>query len=61
MVVVCRLARDVGVLARRQVEALDGAQIDQDVECPEDRRPADPEPPSARIRDEVGRGEMTVA
>ena len=36
-----RLAPDVGVLAGRQVEALDGAQVLEDLERPEDRRPAD--------------------
>ena len=45
MVVVGRLAADVGVLAARQVDALDRAEIREDLERPEDRRPADAEVP----------------
>ena len=57
VVVVGRLAGDVGVLARRQVEALHGAEFLEQVERAEDRRPADPEPSAPGVGDEVCRGE----
>ncbi len=58
VVVMDRLAGDVGVLAGRQVEALDGVQIGQDVERPEDRRPADAEASGSGVGDQIGRGEV---
>ena len=38
------LAADIGVLARRQIEPLDGSELLEDLEGPEDRRPPDAEP-----------------
>ena len=58
VVVVGRGAAHVGVLAARQVDPLDGAELGQDVERPEDRRAADPEVPDPRLVDEVGRREV---
>ena len=50
MVVVGRLAADVGVLAGRQVEALDGAELREHLERPEDGGAADAEvPPPRRV------------
>ena len=43
------LARDVGVLAAGQVDPLDGAQLDQQVEGPEDRGAPDPEPSATQV------------
>ena len=43
VVVMGRRARDVGVLAVRQVEPLDDAELREQVERPEQGRPADPE------------------
>ena len=60
MVVVDRLAANVGVLARRQVESFDGAQLLEDLERPEDRRATDAEMPGAGLGDELGRGEVAV-
>ena len=60
VVVMDRLAGDVRVLAGRQVDALDGMQLGQDVERPEDRRPADAEPVGPGVGDEIGGGEVPV-
>ena len=51
---------DVRVLAARQVEPFDDAQLGEDLERPEDRRPADPEAAAASLAHEVGRREMAV-
>ena len=61
MVVMRRLTGNVGVLAARQVDALDDAEVDQDVERPEHRRAADPHAQALGVRDEVGRREVGVA
>ena len=61
VVVMGGFAGDVGVFAGRQVEALDRPQLGQDVERPEDRRAADPQPAGAGVRDQVGRGEVAIA
>ena len=45
-----RLAGDVGVVAGRQVDPLDRPDALQDLERPEDRRPADVQPPRAGSR-----------
>ena len=58
MVVVGRLAGDVGVLAGGQVEALDEAELEQHVERPEDRRPADAQVAGRGRLDQVGRREV---
>jgi hypothetical protein len=58
MVVVGHLARDVCVVAARQVEPLHGTKAGEDVQGPEDRRPPDPEPLQARLGDQVRRREM---
>jgi hypothetical protein len=57
-VVVHGLARNVGVVAVRQVEPLDGVELGEYVEGAEDRRPTDPLAPPARIGDEIGGREM---
>jgi hypothetical protein len=49
VVVMGRPAGNVGVLAGRQVDALEHVQLGQQVERPEDRRAADLEPPGARV------------
>ena len=54
VVVMSWLARHVGVLATRQVDPLDGVQIGEQVEGPEDRRPPDPEATPSRVDHEVG-------
>jgi hypothetical protein len=60
VVMVNGLAGDVGVLTGRQIESFDGVQVGQDVQGPEDRRPADAEAPSMGVCDQIGRGERTV-
>jgi hypothetical protein len=57
-VVVGRLACHVGVLATRQIDPLDGVQIGEQVEGPEDGCPTDAESTSSRIGHEVGRREV---
>lgn len=58
VMVMDRLAAYVRMRTARQVEPLHGAQIRQDLERPEDRRPADADPMRAGVRDEVGRREV---
>jgi hypothetical protein len=60
VVVVGGRARDVRVLAGREIEALDNVKLRQEIERPEERRPTDPESPAARGRLELGRGEVAV-
>src|SRR3972149_4894093 len=48
VVVVIRPAGDVGVLAVGEVDALDGVELDEDVESPEDRGAAGAPPAPAR-------------
>lgn len=59
VVVMGRLAGDVGMPAGGQLEPLDEAEFGEQVEGPEDRRPSDPEPLRARLGDELGGREMT--
>ena len=49
VMVVDRLAADVGVLAGRQIDALDDAELLEDLERPEDRRPTDAEVARPRL------------
>ena len=49
VVVMRRLAADVGVLARWQVEPLDSAELREDLERPEDGRAPDAEVTAARV------------
>ena len=60
VVVVGAGAGHVGVLAGRQIEALDDPELGQQVQRPEERRPADPEPAVAGRGLEIGRGEVAV-
>lgn len=61
VVMVGWLAADVRVLAGRQVEPLDDAQLEEQVERPKDRRPTDREVTLPCIGGEVGRGEVALA
>ena len=61
VVVVGRLAADVGVLAGGQVEPLDRTELLQHLERAEDGRPADAEMLAARRFDQLGGGEVAVA
>ena len=58
--VVGSLAPDIGVLARRQIEAFDCAERLEDLERPEDRRPTDAEIARARCLEQAGRREVAV-
>ena len=58
VVVMDGIAADVGMLARRQVQALDGAEPLEDLERPEDRRSSDPESARPGLGDEIGGGEV---
>ena len=53
-----RGAAHVGVLAAREVDALDRAELGQDVQGPEDRRAADPQAADPRLVDEIRRREV---
>ena len=53
-----RLAADVGMLAGRQVEALDDTQLGEHLERPEDGGSADAQAAVVGRRDELGRGEV---
>ena len=61
MVVAGRLAGHVGVLAGRQVQALQDAQLREQVQRPEDRGPADAQAARPGVIDEVRRGEVALA
>ena len=61
MVVMDRLTRDVGMLPGRKVDALDDAELDEDVERPKDGRPPDAHPVPLGVGDEVRRGEVGVS
>jgi hypothetical protein len=50
-----------GVLPGRKVEALDETELLEQLEGAEDRGPADPQPASFRLTDEIERGEMVPA
>ena len=60
VMMVRRLAADVGMLAGRQVQPFDGAELGEDLERPEDRRPPDAETPGSRRDDQLGGREMAV-
>jgi len=60
VVVMHGFASDVGVLAARQIETLDGTQLFEDLERPEDRCPADAHSTASRRREQIGGREMTV-
>ena len=51
---------DIGMFAGREVETLDGTQPLEDLERPEDGRPADAQATSPGRGHEVRRGEVTV-
>jgi hypothetical protein len=53
-----RLAADVCMFARREVEALDGAEPLEDFEGSEHRRPSDTEVTTARGVDQLGGREV---
>jgi hypothetical protein len=61
VVVVGRLADDVGVVATGEVEALDEAELLEQFEGAEDRGPADPQLASFRLTNEIERGEVVPA
>ena len=61
MVVAGRLTGHVGVLAGGQVEALQHAQLSEEVQRAEDRGPADAQPARPRVADEVRGGEVAFA
>ena len=58
MVVVDRLAGNVGVLTGRQIEPLDRTQIGEQVEGPEDRGSPDAEPLHPGVDHEIRRREV---
>lgn len=58
VVVVRRLAGHEGMLARGEIQSLDDAEICEDVQGPEDRRPRHPEPSPARLAEKVVGGEV---
>ena len=60
VMVVDRLAADIGVLAGGQIDALDDAELLEDLERPEDRRPSDPEVARPRLGHDARRGEVPV-
>ena len=53
-------ARDVCVVTRREIHALDDVQAREQVERPKDRRASDTEPLTAGRRNELGSGEVAV-
>lgn len=61
VMVVCRLADDVGVLSGRKVEALDEAELLEQLQGAEDGRPTDAKPTPFCLADEIERGEMIPA
>jgi hypothetical protein len=61
VMMVSRLADDVRVLPAGEVEALDEAELLEQLEGAEDRCPADAQPASFRLTDEIKRGEMVAA
>lgn len=61
MVVMDGLARDIRVIAARQVDTLDRPQFGQDVERPEDGGATDAQATRVRVGDKVGRGEVAIA
>ena len=60
VVVVERLADDVGVLSARQIDSLDRVQLDEDIQRPEHGRPAHSEATGSRVRNQVGGSEVAL-
>ena len=60
VVVMERLANDIGVFACRQVDALDRAQLGEHLEGAEDGCPSEPQPARPRMVDEIGRREVPL-
>ena len=60
VMMVGRRTRDIGVLAGRQIQALDDAQLDEELERAEQGCPADPEAPVAGGGGELEDREMAV-
>lgn len=61
VMMVGRLACDVRVIARRQVDPLDRPDAFEGLERPEDRRPSDRRPAPHPIVNEIGGREMALA
>ena len=61
VMVVHRLALDVGMVAVGQVDPLDRVQLGEQLERPEDRGPAHVQPALAGIVDKVGSREVAVS
>jgi len=61
MVVHARRAGDVRVLARRKVDALEGATCREQIERPEDGRAADGDAAVTGVGEQLCRGEVTAA
>ncbi len=61
MVVMGRLAGNVGVLTGGQIKAFQDVQVGEQVECPKYRRSTDAQAAIARLIDEVGRREVALA
>ena len=61
VMVVDRLARNIGVLPGRQVEPLDDPELGEQVERPEDGGPTDAKLAGLGVRDEVGGREVARA
>jgi hypothetical protein len=61
VVVMARLAGDVGVVARRQIDPLDGAKLDEHLQCPKDRRAADTQPTRMGVGKQVRGREMAIS
>jgi hypothetical protein len=59
--VMVRPADDVGVPAVGQLDPLDGAELEEEVERAEYGRPAESRPLGARLLDELRRGEGALA
>src|SRR5690349_9988355 len=61
VVVMGRLAGDVGVVAVREVDPLDDVELHERVNRPEDGRPPDAQAAGLRVREEVGGGKRALA
>ena len=60
MVMLLRLARDVRMLARRQVYALEHAKLGEQLEIAENSRPTKTDTLAAGVGDQVGSSEVPV-
>jgi hypothetical protein len=61
VVMVHGLTRDIGMVARGQIDTLNQAKLREQLQCPEHGRPPDRVALGARIGNEVRGGEVTVA